>query len=52
MPSYPTHFNVPKNSADFEELCRAVFARHWGIPNSQIFGCSGQSQDGIDFYGI
>jgi len=50
MSSITTHFNIPANPADFERLCRSLFARLWGIPETQLHGRPGQRQSGVDFY--
>lgn len=41
----------PIDDKEFEELARDLFAAHWKDPNTQIFGRSGQTQDGVDIYG-
>jgi hypothetical protein len=41
----------PKDDKLFEELTRDLFAAHWGDPNTQINGRSGQEQRGVDVYG-
>ena len=51
MPEIPLNLPPPANSTDFERLCRALFARHWGISGAQLHGRSGQRQHGVDFFG-
>jgi hypothetical protein len=46
------HWNVPKNEADFESLCRALFSAHWRTPDAQLHGRRGDRQHGVDFFGI
>lgn len=42
----------PKNWQDFEELCLRLWRDMWGDPNAHKNGRGGQSQDGVDVYGI
>jgi len=52
MPSLTTsEFPKPRDDKEFEEMTRDLFAAHWKDDNTQIYGRSGQSQDGVDVYG-
>jgi|GEM_PF-3825895 len=51
MPTITTVIPLPSNSTDFERICRALFAKHWRIVDTQLNGISGQRQNGVDFYG-
>ena len=43
----------PENWQDFETLCKKLFGEMWGCPNTiKKNGRSGQTQCGIDIYGI
>lgn len=52
MPSLTTsEFPKPRDDKEFEEMTRDLFAAHWKDDNTQVYGRSGQSQDGVDVYG-
>jgi hypothetical protein len=52
MPSFTnSDFIKPSDDKEFEQMTRDLFAAHWKDENSQVYGRSGQSQDGIDVYG-
>jgi hypothetical protein len=52
MPSLTTsEFPKPRDDKEFEEMTRDLFAAHWKDDNTQVYGRSGQGQDGIDVYG-
>lgn len=42
----------PENWQDFEELCHKLWKEIWASPETQKNGRSGQSQNGVDIYGI
>lgn len=52
MPSLTTsEFPKPRDDKEFEEMTRDLFAAHWRDDNTQIYGRSGQEQNGVDVYG-
>ena len=48
----PLAFEPPCNEQDFERLCRLLFAEHWGIPDAKLYGRRGDTQHGVDLFGI
>lgn len=44
-------FYKPKTQMHFEEWCRRIFQKELLLEDLQIFGRSGQKQDGIDLFG-
>lgn len=52
MPGLTTpDFPKPKDDKEFEEIIRDLFAALWRDENTQIYGRSGQRQNGVDVYG-
>lgn len=47
-----TQINPPQNWQDFEDLCHKLWRAIWGDINAQKNGRQGQSQNGVDIYGI
>ncbi|MES2898665.1 MAG: helix-turn-helix transcriptional regulator [Pseudomonadota bacterium] len=43
---------APTEPSAFERLCHDLFAELWGDPNAQLFGRSGQRQNGVDIFGL
>ena len=51
MPNILTsQFPKFKDDSEFEEFVKDLFAAHWKDENVQIYGRSGQSQNGVDVY--
>ena len=44
--------NPPSNWQDFERLCQGLWKEIWGDPNTQRHGRAGQSQAGVDVFGL
>jgi hypothetical protein len=42
----------PPSWDKFEEICADLFSRIWNDPQVVRYGTKGQSQDGIDIYGV
>jgi tetratricopeptide (TPR) repeat protein len=51
MPEISLSYPPPKNAEDFDQLCCAIFRRHWEISELTRHGRSGHRQNGVDFYG-
>src|ERR1700733_7526165 len=51
MAEISLNYPIPSNDDDFDQLCRSIFGKHWGIPHLARHGRSGQRQNGDDFYG-
>ncbi len=41
----------PQDWQAFERLCRDLWSEIWNAPDTQLNGCGGQSQDGVDIFG-
>lgn len=41
-------FAIPRSKDDFEKLCRDILRQHWSRPGIEIYGKSGEGQDGVD----
>src|SRR6266496_4199931 len=41
----------PRDSSEFEDLCRDLWARIWKDPSTQRNGRRGQAQQGVDVFG-
>lgn len=53
MPSISTsQFPKFKDDSDFESFIKDLFSAHWKVDNVQIYGRSGQRQNGVDVYSI
>jgi hypothetical protein len=52
MPNIPqSELPAPKSWDEFEDIVADLYARIWDDPNTQRYGRSGQSQQGVDIYG-
>ncbi len=51
MSSFSRSFPKPRNSEDFESLCRALLKEHWSSLDIQKNARRGQEQHGVDLYG-
>lgn len=45
-------FPIPKNWQDFEDICHKLWREIWNDNNAQKNGRNGQSQNGIDIFGL
>lgn len=41
-------FAIPRSKDDFEKLCRDVLRLHWSRPGIEIYGKTGEGQEGVD----
>lgn len=46
------HLRKPENWEDFESLCKKLWGEIWDCPEIKKNGRKGQSQNGVDLYGI
>ncbi|MCH7752279.1 MAG: hypothetical protein IH898_09015 [Planctomycetes bacterium] len=52
MPGFLNQQIAPPDTwQEFEKLCRDLWERIWGDPNTQLNGRGGQSQHGVDVFG-
>lgn len=48
MPPIRLRYPTPQNAADFERLCLQLLRKYWDCSTLELFGRSGEKQQGID----